>query len=174
MARVRTASAWTTLLNETQIAHEPSPTDPQIELWVDLDASPPGTEIFASTITLAAGVFATTESIIGNAIVVPNIAYPYRIRYWLVENYQLAGAGTVDQHVRYNTTGAAAAVGDTLHRSVRMSLAAANQQSIVSVGAIDRASGPTNLSPWALTSGPNATVVADATLGQFMVWAVAT
>ena len=127
-----------------------------------------GVEVFNTTVNLIGGSL-TTEASLGVAIVVPALAYPYRVHYWATENYSLAAAGTVDQHVRYNTTGTGAAVGDTLHRSARMSLAAANQQSIVSVGSIDRPSGPTTLSLWAVTSGPTATVAADPTTGQFNV-----
>ncbi|HKE76487.1 MAG TPA: hypothetical protein VKB57_22920, partial [Acidimicrobiales bacterium] len=112
------------------------------------------------------------------SITVPPIAFPHRLRFQFCCNFSnvAATAGTVDTHIRYNTTGGVAVVGDTMARQARISLpaTAGAQQGVFCAGSIDRAGagGTTTVSAWALTSGMSVTIPNDATLAQLEVWAV--
>jgi len=140
--------------------------------WVNRSAH----ELSEQRATVAGGTLTGAETAQAS-ILLPDPGVAYRVRYLFCINYSNAGAvqGTVDTHVRYNTTGAAAAVGDTLHRQARVTLVATSgaQQATLLAGSIDRASGQTRISAWALTSGISATIAAnDPTLNQLEAWAV--
>lgn len=119
-----------------------------------------------------AGTIATTETFIGN-VLVPYLSYPHRLRWVVTENFGVfATAATVDCHVRYNTTGAAALVTDTLARQYRMTFT--GQFSCTLMGNIDRLTGgTTQISVFALCSAGSIGVTNDPTLAQLEVSAVA-
>jgi hypothetical protein len=127
--------------------------------------------LYRSVVTGAAGAFANTEAILFAGIIVPSIATPHRIRVNVCQNYGWsATGGTIDTHIRYNTTGAGAVVGDTLLRQHRIHDATTVGQTSVSIqAAVDRSGGSTTVSVWGITDGFTVTVGADATLAQFEV-----
>lgn len=108
-------------------------------------------------------------------VLVPNLAFPHRLRYHAQITYSWTAAGTVDQHVRSNLAGTAGVIGDTLLRQSRLQTqAGAGQASLVSEGNLDRpAGGASAIGIWTVTSGIAAAVTSDATLNQLLVWAVA-
>ena len=103
--------------------------------------------------SLAGGSITTTLAWLGHATV-PNLAYPYRCL--ALASLTLSGGLAAGQHgdmqIRYNTTGAAPAFGDTLRRQTRWMGGGTSQNSAVAHATIDRPSGPLTVGVFAVVS----------------------
>jgi len=133
-----------------------------------------GGTLFQGTAQMTGTTITTTETWLCS-VLVPSFPYPHRVRYACSINYQLAASQTVDTHIRYNITGAAAAVTDTMARQGRLTspAIAGFQLATTLAGSIDRSvatGGTTRVEVWALSSTGTLTAPNDPTLGQLEAW----
>lgn len=134
------------------------------------------TQTYVARATGIGGTFSSAEAII-NAISTPVIPYAHQLRVYAIVNFSYSAAGTIDMRARYNTTGGAAVVTDTMLRRVLLTnnpTAGAND-TIVLHASINRPAGAqTTVSIWALTSGFNTTCSNDPVVNELELNALRT